>query len=68
MDNATVVTNKYKATEVTAIVTAGVEGNGGRAGDPASYNEVRGVEPVGGTIVTMLLVNGDMPEHTWPGP
>lgn len=64
MDNATVVTNKYKATEVTAIVTAGVEGNGGRAGDPASYNEVRGVEPVGGTIVTMLLVNGDMPEHT----
>jgi len=64
MDNAAVVTHRYKATEVTAIVTAGVEGNGGRAGDPASYNEVRCVEPVGGTIVTMLLVNGDMPRHT----
>ena len=64
MDNAVVVTHRYNATEVTAIVTAGVEGNGGRAGDPASYNEVRGFEPVGGTIVTMLMVNGDLPKHT----
>ncbi|MDW5562036.1 MAG: adenosylcobinamide amidohydrolase [Methanomassiliicoccus sp.] len=64
MDNASIVTKSYQSTSVTAIVTGGVEGNGGRAGDPASYNEVRGVEPIGGTIVTMLLVNGDMPKHT----
>lgn len=63
MDNASIVTKSFQSTSVTAIVTAGVEGNGGRAGDPASYNEVRGVEPVGGTIVTMLLVSGDMPKH-----
>lgn len=63
MDNASIVTKSYQSTTVTAIVTAGVEGNGGRAGDPASYNEVRGVEPIGGTIVTMLLIGGDMPKH-----
>lgn len=64
MDNAALVTKRFKATEVTAIVTAGIECNGGRAGDPAAYNEVRGVEFLGGTIVTMLLINGDLPRQT----
>lgn len=64
MDNAAVVTKRFKATEVTAIVTAGIEVNGGRAGDPAAYNEVRGVEFLGGTIITMLLINSDLPRQT----
>jgi adenosylcobinamide amidohydrolase len=37
-----VVTRTWADLAVTAIVTAGVSGNGGCAGDPASYDEVNG--------------------------
>ena len=39
MDNVSVKTMKYRELTVTAIVTAGIEHNGGRAGDPAVYYE-----------------------------
>jgi adenosylcobinamide amidohydrolase len=46
---------------VTAVVTAGVQGNAACAGDPASWYEINGtwekVPPSHGTINTMLLVN-----------
>ncbi len=64
MDNAGIVSRAFRSTGVTAIITAGVEGNGGRAGDPASYNEATGFEKVGGTIVTMLVIDADIPKHT----
>lgn len=39
MDNVSVKSMKYRDLIVTAIVTAGIEHNGGRAGDPATYYE-----------------------------
>jgi adenosylcobinamide amidohydrolase len=46
---------------VTAIVTAGVQGNATCAGDPADWRETDGVwekiKPFSGTINTMLLIN-----------
>jgi adenosylcobinamide hydrolase len=45
-------------------VTAGIDKNSGRAGDPASYYENGdSFEPVGGTINTILLINADLPEY-----
>ena len=61
MNYAADVTEVDEATEVTAIVTAGVEGNATCAGDPARWRETdAGIEKVpvyAGTINTMLLVN-----------
>ena len=42
MDNASVKSLNYRDLTVTAIVTAGIEHNGGRAGDPATYYEENG--------------------------
>ena len=46
---------------VTAVVTAGVEGNATTAGDPAAWREtvdgIRSVQAVAGTINTMLLID-----------
>jgi len=46
---------------VTAVVTAGVEGNATTAGEPAAWREtvdgIRSVQGVAGTINTMLLID-----------
>jgi adenosylcobinamide amidohydrolase len=46
---------------VTAVVTAGVEGNATTAGEPATWREtadgIRSVQAVAGTINTMLLID-----------
>jgi len=61
MNYAACVTETYQALRVCAVVTAGVEGNAGCAGDPANWYEedVDEVEkhPHEGTINTMVLVN-----------
>jgi adenosylcobinamide amidohydrolase len=62
MQYAATVSAEYEEFSVTAIVTAGVQGNAGRAGDPSQYVERTGrYEPVidtqSGTINTMLLFN-----------
>jgi adenosylcobinamide amidohydrolase len=61
MHYAAVSTESDHAVEVTAVVTAGVEGNATCAGDPANWRETEtGFEKVPaftGTINTMLLVN-----------
>ena len=65
MKHAAVVTESFRGLEVTAIITAGIEVNGGRAGDPASYYQESGtIERVGGTINTILLIGADLPEMT----
>lgn len=65
MRHAAFVTESFRGVEVTAIVTAGVEVNGGRAGDPASYFQESGkIERVGGTINTILIIGADLPERT----
>ncbi|TEB10407.1 adenosylcobinamide amidohydrolase [Pelotomaculum propionicicum] len=63
MENAAINMSKYESLTVTAIVTGGVEVNGGRAGDPAEY-----FQPVDksklhkpGTINIMLVIDADMP-------
>lgn len=64
MRNAATETMSYRGVEVTAVVTAGIEVNGGRAGDPASYYQRGdGFEKVGGTINTILLIGAHLPEH-----
>ncbi|MCK9580066.1 MAG: adenosylcobinamide amidohydrolase [Methanoregula sp.] len=64
MRNAVVMTARYHDLRVTAVVTAGIDKNGGRAGDPASYHEAGGkFVPVGGTINTILIIGADLPEY-----
>ncbi|MDQ8187531.1 adenosylcobinamide amidohydrolase [Pelagicoccus sp. SDUM812002] len=67
VNNAAFAVEKYMGLEVVAITTAGVGGNGGRAGDPASYyaSEQGTVifdrpPPQAGTINTMLLINQEL--------
>ncbi|MGD6853346.1 MAG: adenosylcobinamide amidohydrolase [Candidatus Bathyarchaeia archaeon] len=64
MKNASLVTRSYRDLEITAVITAGIEVNGGRAGDPATWHEENGnMVYVGGTINTTLIVNANLPAH-----
>lgn len=64
MKNAVMISESFRDLTVCAIVTAGIDKNGGRAGDPASYYENGDCfEPVGGTVNTILLINAALPEH-----
>jgi adenosylcobinamide hydrolase len=64
MKNTAIVPESYRDLCVCAIVTAGINENGGRAGDPASYYETdESFEPIGGTINTILIINADLPEY-----
>lgn len=66
MENVAIVVKKYKELVVTAIVTGGVEGNGGRVGDPTNYYAP--IEKLGahkpGTINIILVLDGDMAPGT----
>ncbi len=64
MKNTAVVTESFREVSVCAIVTAGIDKNGVRAGDPASYYENGTTfEPIGGTINIILLINANLPEY-----
>lgn len=62
MENVSIHTERFRETAVTAVVTAGIEVNGGRVGDPASWSEVNGqAAPVrSGTINILLFFNVDL--------
>jgi len=66
MNYAAVAQHRDDATLVTAVVTAGVQGNAACAGDPASWRETETgwekVPTVGGTINTILLMNHSLTE------
>lgn len=65
MKHAAAVTKAHRGVEVTAVVTAGIEVNGGRVGDPASYFQENGeIEMIAGTINTLLLIGADLPAYT----
>lgn len=65
MDNVSIVCEKFREIEVTSIVTAGIEVNGGRAGDDASYYELNGnYEFRVGTINTIIIVNSHLSGST----
>ncbi len=64
MRNASIVTKSFRGVEVTAVITAGIEVNGGRVGDPASYYQEDGHHQfIRGTINTMLVIGADLPEY-----
>jgi len=66
MNYAAAVQHRDDAMLVTAVVTAGVQGNAACAGDPASWRETETgwekVPTVGGTINTILLINHSLTE------
>jgi adenosylcobinamide amidohydrolase len=63
MNYAAIVTREDQSLIVTAIVTAGVQGNATCAGDPAHWREgEQGWQKVDGTINTMLLINRPLTE------
>lgn len=77
MENASIQTQSYRDLVVTAIVTAGIEHNGGRAGDPASYHEENGhflslpeedgtreEAPVPGTINVIMHISASLDAGT----
>ncbi len=66
MNNAAFILEQFRDLQVVAVVTGGVEGNAGRAGDPASVVESAdgfetlppaNREPGPGTINSMVLIN-----------
>ncbi len=63
MENVAIKTASYQDLSVTAIVTGGIEVNGGRVGDPTTWHEVNGkhheIKP--GTINIILYIDGNMP-------
>lgn len=65
MGHAAISSKRFKNIEVTAVVTGGINVNGGRAGDPASYYEENGkFEFKPGTINTLLIINSKLQEST----
>jgi adenosylcobinamide hydrolase len=63
MNYAAIATQEDRGVEVTAVVTAGVQGNAACAGDPAAWREGEtGWEKIGGTINTILLINHPLTE------
>jgi adenosylcobinamide hydrolase len=66
MDNVAIQSQSYENLKVTALVTGGIEVNGGRVGDPASYfqsiEKSRLQKP--GTINIILIIDSDMPPGT----
>ncbi|WP_406656145.1 adenosylcobinamide amidohydrolase [Methanolobus sp. ZRKC2] len=65
MENVAIVTRSFRGVEVTAIVTGGIEVNGGRVGDPASYYQEDGTyQFIQGTINTILVIGANLPAYS----
>ena len=63
MDNAAVTNLVSKGgVKVSAAVTGGIRGNGGRAEDPASFDEAKRYAERPGTIVILLAIDADIPD------
>ncbi len=62
MENVSIQKEAFGATEVTAVVTGGIEVNGGRVGDPADWDEAAGEKavPKSGTINIILSISTDL--------
>lgn len=66
MENVSIQELSYQNVTVTAIVTGGIDINGGRVGDPASWQEKDGqiVSLINGTINIILVIDARLPEGT----
>jgi adenosylcobinamide hydrolase len=66
MENVSIQELSYHNVTVTAIVTGGIDINGGRVGDQASWHEKDGkiVSLINGTINIILVIDAILPEGT----
>ncbi len=65
MENVSIQSETYDDLTVTAVVTGGIDVNGGRVGDPADWHEAGGASKhVSGTINIMLFIDAKLPEGT----
>ena len=64
MENVAIETLSYQQLTVTAIVTGGIETNGGRVGDPADFFKPIEKPNRPGTINIMLVLDTDLPPGT----
>jgi adenosylcobinamide amidohydrolase len=66
MENVSIKTRTHGDLAVTAIVTGGIETNGGRVGDPASWDEWanRHKKMSHGTINIILVIDANVPAGT----
>lgn len=66
MENMSVVSQTKERISVTAMVTAGIDINGGRAGDPAQFNEFtnEALDSTQGTINIFLLIDAHLDAGT----
>jgi adenosylcobinamide amidohydrolase len=66
MNNVSIKTESYKELTVSAIVTGGIEVNGGRVGEKAPLWENNGdfKKITHGTINIILVIDGDLPPGT----
>lgn len=64
MNNVSIHSSSYEDLTVTAIVTGGIETNGGRVGDPATHYKPIAKSYKLGTINIMLILDADMPPGT----
>ena len=66
MENVSIKSMPFRDISVTAIITGGIETNGGRVGDPATWHEEDGksvnTEAATGTINIMLFIDADLSE------
>ncbi len=61
MENAVVTSTVSKSgIRVSAAVTGGIRGNGGRAGDPASFDEAQRYLQMHGTIVIIVAIEAHL--------
>jgi adenosylcobinamide amidohydrolase len=67
MNNVAIKEMEYGGVTVTAIVTGGIEINGARAGDPASWYEkdgkIESINLVSGTINIMLVIDAFLTDN-----
>lgn len=64
MDNASIGSYSSNGIEVSSVITGGIRGNGGRAGDPAYYDEMEKVVNKNGTIVIILIIDANLSDNT----
>lgn len=65
IEDMAIVTQEARGMSVIAVATAGIENNGGCAGDPGSYAEENGgFVSIPGTINIVVWCNVDMPPGT----
>lgn len=64
MENVAMVSQSFKELTVTALVTGGIETNGGRVGDPADFYRPLEKPEKFGTINIMLYIDCDLPPGT----